>query len=111
MQTIKEAQVSAGDPFNNREAMFYRGQMLSRNAANATFPCGSGLVWRRAALGDIGLFPTWNLVEDLQSGIEALRRGWDSCYLPTSAPSASTLQRTCPMCTSSAARGQSTRCA
>jgi len=82
VQTIKEAQVSPGDPFNNREAMFYRGQMLSRNAANATFPCGSGLVWRRAALEDIGLFPTWNLVEDLQSGVEALRRGWDGCYLP-----------------------------
>ena len=82
VQTIKESQVSAGDPFNNREAMFYRGQMLSRNAANATFPCGSGVVWRRAALEDIGLFPTWNLVEDLQSGVEALRRGWNSCYLP-----------------------------
>jgi cellulose synthase (UDP-forming) len=82
VQTIKESQVSAGDPFNNREAMFYRGQMLSRNAANATFPCGSGVVWRRAALEDIGLFPTWNLVEDLQSGVEALRRGWHSRYLP-----------------------------
>jgi cellulose synthase (UDP-forming) len=82
VQTIKETQVSAGDPFNNRESMFYRGQMLSRNAANATFPCGSGLIWRRTALQDIGLFPTWNLVEDLQSGVEALRRGWRSCYLP-----------------------------
>jgi cellulose synthase (UDP-forming) len=82
VQTIKETQVSAGDPFNNREAMFYRGQMLSRNAANATFPCGSGVVWRRKALEDVGLFPTWNLVEDLQSGIEALRRGWRSRYLP-----------------------------
>ncbi len=82
VQSIKETQVSAGDPFNNREAMFYRGQMLSRNAANATFPCGSGVVWRRSALEDIGLFPTWNLVEDLQSGVEALRRGWHSCYLP-----------------------------
>jgi cellulose synthase (UDP-forming) len=82
VQTIKEAQVSPGDPFNNREAMFYRGQMLSRNAANATFPCGSGLVWRRSALEHIGLFPTWNLVEDLQSGVEALRRGWQGCYLP-----------------------------
>ncbi len=82
VQTIKESQVSAGDPFNNREAMFYRGQMLSRNAANATFPCGSGLLWRRAALEDIGLFPTWNLVEDLQSGVEALRRGWQGMYLP-----------------------------
>jgi len=82
VQTIKETQVSAGDPFNNREAMFYRGQMLSRNAANAAFPCGSGVVWRRRALEEIGLFPTWNLVEDLQSGVEALRRGWHSCYLP-----------------------------
>jgi len=82
VQTIKESQVSAGDPFNNRETMFYRGQMLARNAANAVFPCGSGLVWRREALQDIGGFPTWNLVEDLQSGVEALRRGWNSCYLP-----------------------------
>lgn len=82
VQTIKEAQVSAGDPFNNRESMFYRGQMLARNAANAVFPCGSGLVWRRAALRDIGEFPTWNLVEDVQSGVEALRRGWRSMYLP-----------------------------
>jgi cellulose synthase (UDP-forming) len=82
VQTIKEAQVSAGDPFNNRESMFYRGQMLARNAANAAFPCGSGVVWRRAALREIGGFPTWNLVEDLQSGVEALRRGWRGLYLP-----------------------------
>jgi cellulose synthase (UDP-forming) len=82
VQTIKEAQVSAGDPFNNRESMFYRGQMLARNAANAVFPCGSGVVWRRAALRDIGEFPVWNLVEDLQSGVEALRRGWKGMYLP-----------------------------
>ena len=46
------------------------------------FPCGSGLVWRRRALDDIGGFPTWNLVEDFQSGVEALRRGWQGCYLP-----------------------------
>ncbi len=82
VQTIKETQVGPGDPFNNREQMFYRGQALSRNAANAVFPCGSGLLWRREALEDIDLFPDWNLVEDLQSGVEALRRGWESCYLP-----------------------------
>ncbi len=82
VQTIKEAQVSAGDPFNNRESMFYRGQMLARNATNAAFPCGSGVVWRRTALAHIGGFPTWNLVEDLQSGVEALRRGWRGLYLP-----------------------------
>ena len=81
VQTVKEAQVSAGDPFCNLDAQFYRSQMLSRNAANAVFPCGSGLVWRRRALNQIGDFPTWNLVEDLQSGVEALRRGWRACYL------------------------------
>jgi len=82
VQTIKEAQVTAGDPFGNFDAQFYRSQMLSRNATNSVFPCGSGLVWRRKALQDIGGFPTWNLVEDFQSGVEALRRGWRSCYLP-----------------------------
>jgi cellulose synthase/poly-beta-1,6-N-acetylglucosamine synthase-like glycosyltransferase len=82
VQTIKEAQVSAGDPFVNLDGQFYRSQLLSRNAANATFPCGSGVVWRRTALEQIGGFPTWNLVEDLQSGVEALRRGWRGCYLP-----------------------------
>ena len=82
VQTVKEAQVSAGDPFVNFDGQFYRSQMFARNAANAVFPCGSGLVWRREALADIGGFPTWNLVEDFQSGVEALRRGWRSVYLP-----------------------------
>jgi cellulose synthase (UDP-forming) len=82
VQTVKQAQVSAGDPFNNWEPMFYRGQMLARNAADAVFPCGSGLVWRRTALREIGDFPTWNLVEDVSSGLEALRLGWHGTYLP-----------------------------
>ena len=82
VQTIKEAAVSPGDPFGNLEPLFYRRAMLARNAANAVFPCGSGLVWRRRALEDIGGFPTWNLVEDLQSGVEALRRGWRGAFLP-----------------------------
>ena len=82
VQTVKQAQVSAGDPFNNWEPMFYRGQMLARNAADAVFPCGSGLVWRRTALREIGDFPTWNLVEDVHSGLEALRRGWSGLYYP-----------------------------
>lgn len=71
VQTIKEARVSPGDPFNNQEQLFYRGVMRGRHAANAVFPCGSGVVWRRRALDDIGGFPLWNLVEDLQSGVTA----------------------------------------
>ena len=82
VQTIKEARVSPGDPFGNLEPLFYRKAMLAKNAANAVFPCGSGLIWRREALDEVGGFPTWNLVEDLQSGVEALRRGWRGLYLP-----------------------------
>jgi len=81
-QTIKESLVSPGDPFGNNDPMFYRGSMLARHAANAVFPCGSGVVWRRGALEDIGDFPAWNLVEDLQSGMEALRKGWKGAYVP-----------------------------
>jgi len=82
VQTIKEANVSRGDPFDNLQPHFFRGAMFARHAANAVFPCGSGLVWRRDAIEAIGRFPTWNVVEDLQSGIEALRRGWRGVYLP-----------------------------
>ncbi|MCS7261201.1 MAG: glycosyltransferase [Anaerolineae bacterium] len=82
VQTIKQARVSPSDPFGNLEPLFYRRLMLSKNATNSVFPCGSGVVWRRIALNDIGGFPVWNLVEDLQSGVEALRRGWRGLYLP-----------------------------
>jgi cellulose synthase (UDP-forming) len=82
VQTIKDAVVSPGDPFGNQEPLFYRRALAARHAANAVFPCGSGLVWRRGALEEIGGFPDWNLVEDLHSGLEALRRGWRGLYLP-----------------------------
>jgi cellulose synthase (UDP-forming) len=82
VQTIKDASVSPGDPFGNRQAFFYRGMMLSRDAANAVFPCGSGLVWRKSYLEAIGGFPTWNVVEDLYSGYIALQRGFQGSYLP-----------------------------
>jgi cellulose synthase (UDP-forming) len=82
VQTIKTARVSRGDPFNNLELIFYNEMMPAKHAANAVFPCGSGLVWRRTALHQIGDFPTWNLVEDVQSGVEALRRGWRGAYVP-----------------------------
>lgn len=82
VQTAKAGAVSPHDPFDNQQPHFFQCALPSRYAANAVFPCGSGVVWRRRALHAIGDFPTWNLVEDLQSGLEALRRGWEGCYLP-----------------------------
>jgi cellulose synthase (UDP-forming) len=82
VQTIKRCQVPDGDPFSSQEPAFYERVMLTRQACNATFPCGSGLVWRRSGLDLIGGFPTWNLVEDLDSGYELFRRGGRGLYLP-----------------------------
>jgi cellulose synthase (UDP-forming) len=82
VQTIKRCSVPDGDPFSNQEPAFYERVMLTRQACNATFPCGSGLVWRLSGLKLIGGFPTWNLVEDLQSGYELIRLGGKGLYLP-----------------------------
>lgn len=82
VQTIKDVQTPDRDPFGNKEVLFYKSLMLSKNSAGAVFPCGSGLVWRKEAILDIGGFPTWNIVEDFQSGIDALRKGWKSMYIP-----------------------------
>ncbi len=82
VQTVKQAQVAPGDPFNNLEPFFYQVILPARCAANSVFPCGSGVVFRRQALDNIGGFPTWNIVEDLQAGVEILSKGWRSTYLP-----------------------------
>jgi len=82
VQTIKRCQVPDGDPFSSQEPAFYERVMLTRQACNAAFPCGSGLVWRRSGLELVGGFPTWNLVEDLDSGYELFRRGGKGLYLP-----------------------------
>jgi len=82
VQTIKRGFVPEGDPFSNNEPVFYERVMPMRQAANATFPCGSGLVWRLDGLKRIGGFPEWNLVEDLQSGFELLRLGGSGLYIP-----------------------------
>ena len=82
VQTIKEALVSPGDPFGNMQPVFYRGLLLSKHATNSVFPCGSGLVWSKRPLEEIGGFPTWNLVEDLYSGYVAMQHGFKGSYLP-----------------------------
>ncbi len=82
VQTIKECMTYPNDPFSNNETAFYQMTMPSRNAVNAAFPCGSGLVWRKEEIVRIGGFPHWNLVEDLQSGFEVLKRGGKGAYLP-----------------------------
>ena len=71
-----------GDPFYNADRVFYETMQLSNDQANAVISCGSGVVYRRQALEELGGFATWNLVEDFTTSYELLSRGWRSIYFP-----------------------------
>ena len=80
VQTIKQAKVTKDDPFGNRDMMWYGRTAASKDADNAMFACGSGVVWRISALESVGGFSTWNMVEDLTTSYNLLAKGWDSRY-------------------------------
>jgi len=71
-----------GDPFYNADQIFYETLQLSNDQANAVISCGSGVMYRRQALKDLGGFATWNIVEDFTTSYDLLSRGWKSIYFP-----------------------------
>ena len=71
-----------GDPFYNGDRVFYETIQMSNDQADAVVSCGSGVVYRRQALEEMGGFATWNLVEDFTTSYELLSRGWRSLYFP-----------------------------
>jgi len=71
-----------GDPFYNRDKVFYDTIQLSNDQANAVISCGSGVVYRRQALSEIGGFASWNLLEDFTTSYELASRGWRGAYYP-----------------------------
>jgi cellulose synthase (UDP-forming) len=72
--------VPAGDPWGNRDAVFYNAMQPAKNHSNAAISCGSGVVYRRQALEDVGGFPTWSMVEDLYVSMLLEQRGWRGVY-------------------------------
>lgn len=80
VQTPKESIVPHGDPFGSRDRVFYDRIQVGRNGDNAAFSCGSGVVWRLAAIHSIGGFSTWNIVEDLTTSYNLHAAGWHSAY-------------------------------
>jgi cellulose synthase (UDP-forming) len=70
------------DPFFNRDEIFYETIQLSNNRANAVISCGSGVLYRRQPLDELGGFATWNIVEDLTTSYELVSRGWKGIYFP-----------------------------
>jgi len=65
----------------NEQDMFYHVVQPGRDVYNSSFYCGSGAVLRRAALEEIGGFPTTTVTEDLHTSMLLHSRGWRSIYV------------------------------
>lgn len=80
VQTKQIFKVPEGDPFCNSDPIFYNVMQLGKDTDNAAFSCGSGTMYRRKALEEIGGFSTWNMVEDLHTSMLLHEKGWRSVY-------------------------------
>ena len=80
VQTIQRFYVPKGDPFCNSDPIFYGIMQPGKDTDNAAFSCGSGVMYRRAALEQIKGFSTWNLVEDLHTSMLLHDNGWHSIF-------------------------------
>ncbi|MBI4642563.1 MAG: glycosyltransferase [Deltaproteobacteria bacterium] len=80
VQTKQNFIVPKGDPFGNTDKVFYNVMQCGKDGDNAAFSCGSGVIYRRRALEEIGGFSTWNVVEDVHTSMLLHQRGWRSVY-------------------------------
>ena len=80
IQSRQSYLVPEGDPFFNLDRVFYEAVQLGYDDRDNAISCGSGVLYRRAALADIGGFASWNLVEDLTTSYELHSHGWKSFY-------------------------------
>ncbi|HHP7236282.1 MAG TPA: glycosyltransferase [Desulfobacterales bacterium] len=80
VQSKQNFMVPQGDPFGNTDKVFYNVMQSGKDWDNAAFSCGSGVVYRRAALEQVGGFSTWNVVEDVHTSMRLHQRGWRSIY-------------------------------
>ncbi len=80
VQSKQKFRVPPGDPFGNTDQIFYNVMQCGKDDVNSAFSCGSGVLYRRTALEEIGGFSTWNLVEDLHTSVILHQKGWHSVY-------------------------------
>ncbi|NOT44550.1 MAG: glycosyltransferase, partial [Acidobacteria bacterium] len=82
VQSQQSFTVPQEDPFYSNDRVFYEAVQLGLDGGDAAISCGSGVLYRRAALDDIGGFATWNLLEDLTTSYTLHAAGWKSFYYP-----------------------------
>ena len=65
----------------NEQALFFRTLQVGRDRHNSAFFAGSGGLFRRSHLLEIGGFQTQTITEDLHTSVRLHARGYKSCYL------------------------------
>ncbi|HEU4657132.1 MAG TPA: glycosyltransferase [Capillimicrobium sp.] len=65
-----------------QQALFFGAIARGKDGLDATFCCGTNVVFRRAALDAVGGFPEGSLTEDFQLSIHLHELGWRTVYLP-----------------------------
>ena len=65
-----------------QQTLFFGAIARGKDGLDATFCCGTNVVFRRASLDEVGGFPTHSITEDFELSIDLHERGWRSAYLP-----------------------------
>jgi cellulose synthase/poly-beta-1,6-N-acetylglucosamine synthase-like glycosyltransferase len=66
----------------SQQALFFGPIARGKDGHDAMFCCGTNVVFRRAALEDVGGFPQESVTEDFELSIRLHERGWRSRYVP-----------------------------
>ena len=64
----------------SEQRLFYRALLAGRNRWNAAFCCGTGVVFRAAALRDVGGLATETITEDIHTSLRLHRKGWTTVF-------------------------------
>jgi cellulose synthase (UDP-forming) len=65
----------------SQQSLFFGAIARGKDARGTMFCCGTNVVFRRAALEEIGGFPETSVTEDFELSIELHERGWTSEYV------------------------------
>ena len=66
----------------SQQALFFGPIARGKDGHDAMFCCGTNVVFRRAALADIGGFPQESVTEDFELSVALHEAGWTSHYVP-----------------------------
>jgi cellulose synthase (UDP-forming) len=78
---IFQRHLRVGDRVKNEQALFFRTLQAGRDSRNSAFFAGSGGLFRRTPLEEIGGFQAQTITEDIHTSMALHAKGYKSCYL------------------------------